>query len=104
MGRAYPDIAAQGYSFCVTPDYVEGVFDCVVGGTSAASPTSAGIFSLLNDLRSQHGKGPLGFLAPLIYSFPQAFQDITTGYNTLTGSCASAPAWPAKLGWDAVTG
>jgi tripeptidyl-peptidase-1 len=103
-GRAYPDIAAQGYSFCVTPDYVDGVYGCGVGGTSAASPTSAGIFSLLNDLRAQHGKSPLGFLNPLIYRYPEAFQDISIGYNTLNGSCVSPPAWPASMGWDAVTG
>jgi tripeptidyl-peptidase-1 len=102
--RAYPDISAQGYSFCVTPDYVDGVYGCGVGGTSAASPTSAGIFSLLNDLRAQHGKSPLGFLNPLIYKYPEAFQDITIGYNTLNGSCASPPGWPATVGWDPTTG
>jgi len=103
-GRAYPDVSAQGYSFCVTPMFVEGVLDCQVGGTSAAAPTMSGIFSLLNDLRAGMGKSPLGFLNPLIYRYPEAFQDITTGYNTLNGSCTSAPAWPAAVGWDAVTG
>lgn len=103
-GRAYPDIAAQGYSFCVTPDFVGDVFGCQVGGTSAASPTASGIFSLLNDLRSQQGKSPLGFLNPLIYKFREAFYDVTIGYNTLDGNCSSAPAWPAAKGWDPVTG
>jgi len=103
-GRAYPDISAQGYSFCVTPEFVDGVMGCAVGGTSAATPTASGLFSLLNDLRSQLGKAPLGFLNPLIYKYREAFFDVTTGYSTLDGNCTSAPAWPAKVGWDAVTG
>jgi tripeptidyl-peptidase-1 len=103
-GRAYPDISAQGYSFCVTPQFVQGVDGCIIGGTSAATPTVSGIISLLNDLRATHGKKPLGFLNPLIYKHPEVFNDITTGYNTLTGGCDSDPAWPCTSGWDAVSG
>lgn len=103
-GRAYPDISAQGYSYCVTPQYIDGVFGCLIGGTSAATPAVSGIISLLNDLRAGMGKSPLGFLNPLIYKYPEAFNDIKSGYNTLNGKCTSAPAWPATEGWDAVTG
>ena len=39
-----------------------------VGGTSASSPTFAGIITLLNDARIAEGMPPLGFLNPLIYS------------------------------------
>jgi hypothetical protein len=46
---ADPDISAQATNFCVTP------FGCGVAGTSCASPTAAGIFALLNDLRLAAG-------------------------------------------------
>mmetsp|Transcript_27922 Transcript_27922/g.59470 ORF Transcript_27922/g.59470 Transcript_27922/m.59470 type:complete len:585 (-) Transcript_27922:244-1998(-) len=94
-GRAFPDIAAQATDFFVyatlpTPG---------VAGTSCASPTAAGIFSLVNDLRLASGKSTLGFLNPLIYSHKDAFNDITHGSSK--GSCGE---WPSKPGWDAVTG
>jgi len=56
-----------------------------VGGTSCATPTFAGIVGLLNDLRAQANKPPLGFLNPLLYSIgpnPQnvnAFNDAVKG-------------------------
>jgi len=95
-GRAYPDIAAQATNFIVyTPLPVPGV-----SGTSCASPTAAGVFALLNDLRLAQGKSTLGFLNPLIYEHASAFNDITTGAS----SGCLADGWPAKPGWDAVTG
>merc|ERR1712187_506842 len=94
-GRAYPDIAAQATNFCVNPG------GCGVAGTSCATPTASGIFGLLNDLRLQQGKSTLGFLNPLIYANAAAFHDITTGSND---GCDFSGGWPAKKGWDAVTG
>jgi len=95
-GRAYPDISAQATDFCVTP------FGCGVAGTSCATPTAAGIFGLLNDLRLQNGKSSLGFLNPLIYEHAAAFNDITSGSS---GGCGFfGGGWPATSGWDAVTG
>jgi len=94
-GRAFPDISAQATNFCVTP------FGCNVAGTSCASPTAAGVFGLLNDLRINSGKAPLGFLNPLLYQNQGAFNDITTG----TSKCSFfGSGWPATAGWDAVTG
>lgn len=96
-GRAYPDIAAQASNFFVWA----GLPMPGVAGTSCASPTAAGIFSLLNDLRLQNGKSTLGFLNPLIYENAAAFNDITTGSNS---GCFGGDGWPAKAGWDAATG
>jgi len=96
-GRAYPDISAQASNFFVWAGFpVPGV-----AGTSCASPTAAGLFSLLNDLRLQNGKPALGFLNPMIYENMAAFNDVTTGSNG-GGSCGAG--WPAKAGWDAATG
>ena len=57
-GRGIPDIAASGQNFStvwngtVTP----------VDGTSAATPTAAAIFALVNDALIAAGKPPMGFL------------------------------------------
>lgn len=48
-----------------------------VDGTSCSTPTFSAIVALLNDVRFKAGKSPLGFLNPLLYANPQAFQDIT---------------------------
>jgi len=98
-GRAYPDIAAQASNFIV---YVDRLPLPGVAGTSCASPTAAGIFSLLNDVRLQSGQSSLGFLNPFIYENAAAFNDITTGSGK--GCALAGDGWPAKAGWDAVTG
>lgn len=97
-GRAYPDISAQATNFIV----IAGVTLPGVAGTSCASPAAAGIFGLLNDLRMQNGMSSLGFLNPFIYSHMSAFNDITTGRGE--GCVLQQDGWPAKTGWDAVTG
>jgi len=94
-GRAFPDISAQAANYFV----YAGLPQPLVEGTSCASPAAAGVFSLLNDLRLQQGKSTLGFLNPLIYEKASAFNDITKGAGR--SSCGE---WPAKTGWDAVTG
>jgi len=95
-GRGFPDIAAQATNFCVVP------FGCGVAGTSCASPTAAGVIGLLNDLRLQAGKAPLGFLNPLLYQNADAFFDVTAGSSQ--GCSIFGKGWPATKGWDAVTG
>lgn len=96
-GRAYPDVAAQSSGFQV----VVGGRVISVGGTSASSPTVAGIFSLLNDVRLTRGQSSLGFINPLIYSTAlKGFTDITSGSNPGCGT----PGFTAGIGWDPVTG
>ena len=98
-GRGFPDIAAQAMSYPV----VIGKSSFDVDGTSCACPTAAAVISLLNDERLNEGKSTLGFLNPLLYSAPAAFNDITTGRN---GGCGVVfgRGFPATNGWDAVTG
>ncbi|TFK63265.1 subtilisin-like protein [Pluteus cervinus] len=96
-GRAYPDVAAQGSGFQV----VIGGRTSSVGGTSASSPTVAGIFALLNDFRLSKGLSSLGFINPLLYSnATSGFNDITSGSNP---GCGTA-GFTAGQGWDPVTG
>ncbi|EIW76276.1 subtilisin-like protein [Coniophora puteana RWD-64-598 SS2] len=63
-GRAYPDVAAQGVLF----DIVPGSNHVAVSGTSASTPTVAGIVALVNDARAaavgnNPGCGTKGFNA-----------------------------------------
>ncbi|TDL24009.1 subtilisin-like protein [Rickenella mellea] len=96
-GRAYPDVAAQGSGFQV----VVGGRTTSVGGTSASTPTFAGVVALLNDFRISSGKAPLGFLNPLLYSSAIAgLNDITSGSNPGCGTVG----FTAGVGWDPVTG
>ncbi|KAL1668875.1 peptidase S8/S53 domain-containing protein [Schizophyllum commune] len=96
-GRAYPDLAAQGSGFQV----VIGGITQSVGGTSASSPTVAGIIALLNDYKVSQGQSPLGFLNPLIYSTAaDGFNDVTEGTNP---GC-DTDGFEATKGWDPVTG
>jgi len=98
-GRAYPDISAQASAFVVID---HGIPLPGVAGTSCASPTAAGIFSMVNDARMQAGQSSLGFLNPFIYENAGAFNDITTGSGSGCGLVGKG--WPATAGWDAVTG
>ncbi|KAF8912455.1 peptidase S8/S53 domain-containing protein [Mucidula mucida] len=95
-GRAYPDVAAQGSGFRVV---IGGTVNSV-GGTSASSPTVAGIIALLNDYRLSNGQSSLGFINPLIYANPDGFNDITSGTNP---GC-DTDGFEAGEGWDPVTG
>ncbi|KAG5352408.1 hypothetical protein C0989_002439 [Termitomyces sp. Mn162] len=87
-GRAYPDVSAQADNFRVI---IGGTLHSV-GGTSASSPTVAAIFSLLNDVRLAANKTSLGFINPLIYSHPSAFNDIVSGSNPGCGTAGSSPS------------
>jgi len=99
-GRAYPDISAQASNFVVID---HGIPLPGVAGTSCASPTAAGIFAMVNDARMQAGQSSLGFLNPMIYQNAAAFNDITIGSGKGCGLIGGG-GWPAKQGWDAVTG
>ncbi|KAF2704980.1 subtilisin-like protein [Pleomassaria siparia CBS 279.74] len=96
-GRAYPDLAAQGLYFAYVWNGTEGV----ISGTSASTPLTAGIFSLVNDALLASGKSPLGFLNPWLYSKgSKGFTDITNG----TSHGCNVDGFPATKGWDPVTG
>lgn len=97
-GRAYPDISAQAVNYFVWA----GGPEPGVAGTSCAAPAASGLFALLNDLRLQNNKSTLGFLNPLIYSYQDAFNDVMEGSSE--GCGFGEGGWPAKKGWDAVTG
>jgi tripeptidyl-peptidase-1 len=97
-GRGYPDVSAQGEDVEIVVDKKTEA----VAGTSCSSPIFASVIALLNDQLIAAGKPRLGFLNPFLYSAAgqAALNDITTGDNP---GC-STNGFPAKVGWDPVTG
>jgi len=75
-----------------------------VGGTSAGAPQWAGLFAIVNSMRSQAGKSPLTAATAALYGAasaqgPAKFNDITSGSNGTCGPlCTAAPSF------DYVTG
>ena len=99
-GRAYPDVSA----FAVNFEIIQDGGGLPVDGTSCAAPTTAGLISLLNDVRLNNGKSPLGFMNPLLYQNlgKNGFFDITKGKND--GSGLFCPGFKAVKGWDPASG
>lgn len=100
-GRAYPDLAAQGLADVIVWDNIFAT----VGGTSAAAPTVAAVFALVNDALLAAGKSTVGFLNPWLYKTGyQAFTDVTIGSAAGCANLGDGTGFPAQVGWDAVTG
>ena len=99
-GRAYPDVSAFATNFAIIHKGIR----IPVDGTSCATPTFAGLVSLLNDVRLQRGKKTLGFLNPLLYLKlrGRGFFDVTAGANG--GYAAKCDGFQAASGWDPVSG
>lgn len=96
-GRAYPDLSAQGLYFAYVWNGTEGT----ISGTSASSPLTAGIFSLVNDALISRGKAPLGFLNPWLYKKGyKGLNDIKKG----SSHGCNVEGFPVTEGWDPVTG
>lgn len=95
-GRGFPDVSAVGDLLAIISDGKVAR----IGGTSASAPVFAAIITLLNEERAIDGKGPIGFLNPLMYKNPGMFNDITIGSNPGCGT----DGFPASEGWDPVTG
>ncbi len=77
-------------------------------GTSASSPSLAGMITLLNDHLLNAGKPVLGFLNPLLYQAAvddsAIFNDIQEGDNRCNRGYCCTYGFPAAKGFDAVTG
>lgn len=95
-GRGYPDVSANGANM---PVYVNGTIFKYYG-TSLSTPVWAATVTLLNQQRTIAGKGPIGFLNPVLYENPWVLNDIVNGSNPNCGSSG----FKAVPGWDPVTG
>ena len=95
--RGYPDVSAQAFGYL---PIVDGGVQ-VIHGTSGSTPVFASIISMINNERINIGKGPVGFINPVLYEYPDMLNDIKTGANE---GCGVDPAFRASWGWDPVTG
>jgi subtilase family serine protease len=102
--RGLPDIAADADPYTGMAFYVAGQWN-QVGGTSASTPLWAGIIAVANQMAGH----ALGFINPGIYKLGLSqhaqndFRDITVGNNSMHGK-VQVQGFPARAGWDAVTG
>jgi uncharacterized repeat protein (TIGR01451 family) len=87
--RNFPDVALTADNVLVIAD---GGLEYDEGGTSCATPLWGGFTALINEQETEHNRGPIGFINPALYalagspSYGVAFNDITTGSNTWSGS------------------
>ncbi|TVY20310.1 Tripeptidyl-peptidase SED2 [Lachnellula arida] len=97
QGRAYPDVAAQGYRRVIVWNGEKFLVD----GTSASAPTFAAVVALVNDALIAERKPVLGFLNPWLYQKGfEAFTDVTKGSNKGCGT----DGYFAAAGWDPASG
>jgi subtilase family serine protease len=82
-----------------------------MAGTSASTPQIAGLIALVNQLRAQSGKQPIGYLNPILYKLPasdfndivpQTFGPVTLNDNIRFGS--GVPGYQTTTGYDLTTG
>ncbi|PYH90287.1 aorsin [Aspergillus ellipticus CBS 707.79] len=96
LGRGYPDVSANGDNIA---EFNAGEF-IMEGGTSASTPIFSSVINRIVEQRIAAGKGPLGFLNPVLYRNPHALNDITNGSNP---GCGTEGFYTAP-GWDPVSG
>ncbi|MCJ1331951.1 hypothetical protein MMC10_008643 [Thelotrema lepadinum] len=96
-GRGIPDVSALGQNYTVV---LGGNLLNIGAGTSASTPVFAAVIWRLNGERMAAGKGPVGFVNPVLYAHPQALNDVVRGNNP---DCNSN-GFEAVSGWDPVTG
>lgn len=94
--RGFPDIAVASQNFVTG---IDGGF-LSFSGTSAAAPTFGSMITLINGERIKAGKGPVGFVNPVLYEHPEIFDDIVEGHNPGCGTSG----FSAVEGWDPASG
>lgn len=103
--RGLPDVAANADPLSAMAVYFDGQW-LQVGGTSAATPTWAGMIAVANQMAGH----ALGFLNPALYKIAASekaaedFRDVTLGDNAFHQGGVSVQGYAAAPGWDAVTG
>lgn len=75
-------MAANGDNIAV---FTQGRFGSS-GATSASTPIFASIVNLINEERLARGKGPVGFINPVLYENLQVLNDIVNGTNPGCGT------------------
>jgi kumamolisin len=125
--RTVPDLAAladivPGYAIYCTaepclqdPDHTFTGW-IPIGGTSAATPLTAGAVALADQDAGKHGQPAVGFLNPLIYQrHAKVARDVTSGTNDVgiaipaaggggapLGCCTASPGYDEATGWGSL--
>ncbi|KAJ7696989.1 subtilisin-like protein [Mycena rosella] len=94
--RAVPDVSAISQVEFI----LDGEDINFFGSTAYSAEIFASIVALLTNERIAAGKPALGFLNPLLYQNPSAFNDMQVGNNP---GC-NTDGFNATAGWDPVTG
>jgi len=114
-GRAVPDVALYadslpGWTIYSNLPTVSSHLDgwVAVGGTSAATPLTASLVALVDQVNIGRGQPTLGWINPLLYSMAATdggadgpFVDITLGTNAVFPGVTE---YPATVGYDFATG
>ncbi|HEY3772340.1 MAG TPA: protease pro-enzyme activation domain-containing protein [Solirubrobacteraceae bacterium] len=103
--REIPDVSADASDLSPYAIYIAGGWH-QFWGTSAAAPTWAAYTALVNASSACDGTA-VGFANPLLYAiaandYGNAFNDVTTGTNDLSGG--QGGLFPAGAGYDMATG
>lgn len=96
--RGYPDLSAVGRNVVT----IQGGNWQNIDGTSASAPIVGALITLINEQRRATNKSTVGFINPVIYKNPQAFNDVVLGSNPNTA--CKTQGFRAVKGWDPVTG
>jgi subtilase family serine protease len=108
--REVPDVSADAAPQSGLVIYWDGSWTHV-GGTSAAAPQWAGLAALADSCAGDWGRGPVGFLNPMLYamadnpvSYARAFTDITSGDNDYVYPPLDPEGYAAGPGYDMASG
>ncbi|HEX3743998.1 MAG TPA: protease pro-enzyme activation domain-containing protein, partial [Bryobacteraceae bacterium] len=115
--RLLPDVSLTAAGHDGYAVEIEGAL-YLVGGTSASTPSFAGLMAIVNQYTHASNGNPASKLYALAGSFPSAFHDVTSGSNAVacqggSPNCsAAAPAsnsgilkgYGAAVGFDLATG
>ncbi|KAI7303775.1 hypothetical protein KC315_g15486, partial [Hortaea werneckii] len=96
IGRGVPDVAAVGDNIAV---FASAGFS-LTAGTSASAPIFGAILNRINEERLAANKSTVGFVNPVLYTFPSVLNDVVNGTNPGCGT----EGFQAVEGWDPVTG
>ncbi|KIJ38024.1 hypothetical protein M422DRAFT_259419 [Sphaerobolus stellatus SS14] len=96
LGRAYPDVSTQGQNIL----FFSGGIEVLGSSTAASIPIFVSAIAYINAHLAAAKLPPVGFLNPVLYHSPGAFNDIKKGSNP---GC-STNGFPALAGWNPVTG
>lgn len=103
--RGIPDVAANADPGTSMAIYFDGTWQ-LIGGTSAATPTWAGMIAVADQMAG-HGLGSINqglYKIGTSSKATQDFRDIISGDNSFNAGEVTVKGYAAQKGWDLITG